>query len=84
MVKGVNKKIIEVRSLESDRFERAIFFLRDTCAEDTAKSIRRSAKLCLKEEFGISAGSRLWKRLQLFFYCLLSALSGMIFTLLLK
>lgn len=82
MVKGINKRIIEVRSLKSDRFERAIFFVRDEYSEDKPSALKKRAKLFLLNEFGISVSHRIFHFALLLLGFLLSAISGAAITML--
>ena len=47
-VRGINGRIVEVRRLDSDRFERAIFFVREEYAGESAGSLKRRAGGCLE------------------------------------
>jgi len=84
LVKGINKKIVEVRALDSDRFERAIFFVRDSYAEESGRSLSSAANQCLNDEFRIPAARKLRCKPITAVYCLLSAAVGSLITLLVK
>ena len=83
-MKGINKRIVEVRSLDSNRFERAIFFVRDRYAEESAKTLSDAAKQCLADEFRISGGRCFRRKFITALSCLLSAAAGSLFMLLIR
>lgn len=84
MIKGINKRIIEVRSLKSDRFERAIFFVRDEYSEDEPSALKKRAERFLLTEFGIAASHRTFRIAALLLGFILSALSGAAITMLIR
>lgn len=44
MIKGVNKAIIEVNDIGNEYFEKAIFFIKPSHAEDSQKKLETKAK----------------------------------------
>ncbi|RPF48102.1 hypothetical protein EDD70_0914 [Hydrogenoanaerobacterium saccharovorans] len=58
MLRGVNKKIIEVVDTQSDYFERAILFVKDRKLDENESEIKRNA-----DEFMKSAGSLKLRRI---------------------
>ena len=64
MVKGVHKKIIEVRSPGGDYFEKAVFYLRPGVTQLPPELTEAAAQMLL-EEIQPRAGKSLWKRIAL-------------------
>lgn len=58
MLRGVNKKIIEVVDTQNDYFERAILFLKDHRLEENESDIKRNA-----DDFLKSAGKMKLRRI---------------------
>lgn len=58
MLRGVNKKIIEVVDTQNDYFERAILFLKDRKLEEDEGAIKKNA-----DEFMKSTGSAKLRRM---------------------
>lgn len=64
MVKGVHKKIIEVRSPGGDYFEKAVFYLRPGVTQLPPELTEAAAQM-LMEEIQPPAGKSLWKKIAL-------------------
>ncbi len=84
MIKGINQRVIEVRRLDSDRFERAIFFVRGECAEDSVQALKKRAEGCLRGEFGMTAYRRARRTALTLLGFALSALAGAVTMLLVR
>lgn len=81
-VKGINGRIVEVRRLDSDRFERAIFFVREEYAGESAGLLKRRAGGFLGRAFGITVGKRFRRAALTLLGFAMSALAGAVLTLL--
>lgn len=64
MVKGVHKKIIEVRHPGGDYFEKAVFYLRPGVTQ-LPPELTEAAAMMLIEEIQPPPRRRLWKKLAL-------------------
>ena len=81
-VRGINGRIVEVRRLDSDRFEKAIFFVREEYAGESAGSLKRRAGGCLERKFGITVGKRFRRAALTLLGFAMSELAGAAFALL--
>lgn len=64
MVKGVHKKIIEVKSLGGDYFEKAVFYLRPGVTQLPPEITEAAAQMVL-EEMQPPVQRSVWKRISL-------------------
>ena len=51
MIKGVNRRVIEVRCLENDNFEKALFFVNERKPEIETQKLVKMAKVYCKSFF---------------------------------
>ncbi len=72
MVKGVHKKIIEVRSPGGDYFEKAVFYLRPGVTQLPPEITEAAAQMVL-EELQPPVQKNVWKKIALFSGIILSA-----------
>lgn len=47
MIRGVNRRIIEIKRMDSEYFEGAIFFVKDSKAQESTKKLEKQAELVL-------------------------------------
>ena len=84
VVRGINRRVVEVRHLDSDRFEAAIFFVRAECAGDSPRALKKRAEGCLQREFGMTAYRRVRRAALTLLGFAFSALAGAVVTLLVR
>ncbi len=83
MVKGVHKKIIEVRHPGGDYFEKAVFYLRPGVTQLPPELAEAAAQMLLEELQPVS-GRRIWKRLAVIGGAVLAAAVVTVCTVLLR
>ena len=76
-VRGANKRIIEINSLESETFDKAIFFVKNSRSSDDEKDLKNNAYIYLYDICKLTRGrSRRSSFLLSFFKFISSALVG--------
>ena len=72
-VRGANKRIIEINSLESETFDKAIFFVKKSRSNDDEKELKNNAYIYLYDICKLTRGKTRRGSLLLSFFKLMSA-----------